>query len=214
MYYRADLERGDGVAVIAGHKNYPIFAFAENCWNAKIFIISYPDFVKISTFESKEECIYIGLAFSETEHLIALTGMPDYKLQVWFWRTHDMLISKQTEILTNKQKITCSYSLPLTVAQFAYKRGELVVWEIHGSQKLLKLLKRKIDLNFLKIDGPFHDVYTVEGNLLIINRYGDIHYVIPSTSSVNTIIKGGENDYEKGFATCITFIRNGALIAG
>lgn len=214
IYYRADLDRGDGVAVIAGHKNFPIFAFTENCWNAKIFIVSYPDFTKISTFESKDECIYIGLTFSETEHLIALTGMPDYKLQVWFWRTHDMLISKETEMLTDKQKITCSSSLPLTVAQFAYKSGQLVVWEIHGSQKLLKLIKRKIDLNFPKIDGPFHDVYTVEGNLLIVNRHGDIHYIIPSTSSVNTIVKRGENESEKGCATCIAYLRMGALVAG
>lgn len=209
LYYRADLTNGDGIAVIAGHKNFPIFAFAEKCWNAKIFIISYPDFNKISTFESKEECIYIGLAFSETEHLVALTGMPNYKLQVWFWRTHDMLISKETEIFTDKQKITCSNSLPLTVAQFAYKKAELIVWEIHGSQKLLKLIKRKIDLNFNKIHGPFTDVYTIEGNLLIANQLGEVFYVAPTTSSVNLVVKqvGGEGN------TCISYLRNGALLA-
>ena len=78
IYYRADLDHGDGVSFVTGHKKFPIFAFAENCWNAKIFIVSYPDFSKISTFECKDECVYIGLALSETEHLIALTG--DYFL--------------------------------------------------------------------------------------------------------------------------------------
>lgn len=211
-FYRAALDSGDGISVIAGHKVFPIFAFAERCWNAKIFTISYPDFSRISVFEPKEESIYIGLAFSETEHLIALTGMPDYKLQVWFWRTHDLLISTETEVLTDKQKITCSYSLPLTVAQFAYSRGQLIVWEVYGTQKFCKLIKRKIELNFLKLDGPFQDVYSIEGNILIVNKYGDIYYVIPSTGSVNMIIKWNG---EKGECdTCIAYIRNGILVVG
>jgi hypothetical protein len=206
------LERGDGVAVVAGHKNFPIFAFAENCWNAKIYIISYPEFNKISTFESKEESIFICLTFSETEHLIALTGMPDYKLQVWFWRTHDRLISKKTEIYTDKQTLSCSNSLPLTVSQFAFNKAELIVWEIHGSQKLLKLIKRKIELNFIKTDGPFADAYTIEGHLLIINRHGDIYYVIPATSSVNLVVK--QKRVKNNFQTCISYVRNGAILAG
>jgi hypothetical protein len=52
-FYRADLANGDGVACMAGHKVFPIFAFAENCWNARIFIVSYPTFTKISTLESE-----------------------------------------------------------------------------------------------------------------------------------------------------------------
>lgn len=95
------------------------------------------------------------MAFSETEHLIALTGMPSYKIQVWYWRTQDLLISKETKIITDKQRITCSSSLPLTVSQLAYKKGQLTVWEVHGTQKFCKLIKRKIKLNFSKVDGPY-----------------------------------------------------------
>lgn len=210
-FYRADSENGDGISVAAGHKLYSIFAFAENCWNSKIFIVNYPDFQQISVFEPKEECVYIGLEFSENEHLIALTGMPNYCLQVWLWRTHDLLISKKTEMITDKQTITCSHSLPLTVAQFANVKGELIVWEVHGTQKFCKLIKRKIELNLSKDDGPFRNVYTVEGNILVVNKNGEIFYVIPSTGSVNSIVKcnGDKSDSE----TCIAFIRNGALVA-
>lgn len=52
-FYRADLANGDGVACLAGHKSFSIFAFAENCWNARIFIVSYPEFRRISILESK-----------------------------------------------------------------------------------------------------------------------------------------------------------------
>lgn len=92
-----------------------------------------------------------------------------------------MLISESTEILTDKQKITCSSSLPLTVAQLAHTKGKLIVWEVHGTQKFCKLIKRKIQLDFPKWDKPFQDVYSIEGNIQIVNRYGDIYYVIPSS---------------------------------
>lgn len=55
--YRADLDNGDGVACMVGHKVFPIFAFAENCWNARIFIISYPEFTRISILESEFHCL-------------------------------------------------------------------------------------------------------------------------------------------------------------
>lgn len=58
-YYRADSkENGDGVSCLAGHKNFPIFAFAELGWNARIFILSYPDFSIVSILES--ELLYSG----------------------------------------------------------------------------------------------------------------------------------------------------------
>jgi hypothetical protein len=162
--------------------------------------------------EGKEESIYISLAFSETEHLIALTGMPTYCIQVWYWRTHDMLISEYSELMSDKQKITCSSSLPLTVAQFAHTKGKLVVWEVHGTQKFCKLIKRKIKLDFKKTDGPFQDVYSIEGNIQIVNNRGDIYYVIPSSGSVNLIAKW--NGDKGNMKTSIAYVRNGILISG
>jgi hypothetical protein len=47
------MAQGDGIACLAGHKVFPIFAFAENCWNAKIFIISFPEFSRISILASE-----------------------------------------------------------------------------------------------------------------------------------------------------------------
>lgn len=115
-FYRADSkENGDGISCLAGHKVFAIFAFAELGWNARIFILSYPDFAKISILEGRDESLYISLSFSETEHLIALTGMPDYKIQVWYWRTQDLLTSKETELVSDKQKIR--YFKPLKILE-------------------------------------------------------------------------------------------------
>lgn len=53
-HYRADLkENGDGVACLSGHKIFSIFAFAESCANARILVLSYPEFQKISILDSK-----------------------------------------------------------------------------------------------------------------------------------------------------------------
>lgn len=123
-----------------------------------------------------------------------------------------MLISKTTELITDKQRITCSSSLPLTVAQFAQTTGKLIVWEVHGTQKFCKLIERKIHLGFQKVDAPFKDVYSIEGNIQIVNKHGDIYYVIPSSGSVNLIAKwsgeSGDNN------SCVAFIRNGILVSG
>lgn len=138
--------------------------------------------------------------------------MPSYKIQVWYWRTQDLLISESTALESDKQRITCSSSLPLTVAQLAYTKGQLNVWEIHGTQKFCKLIKRKIRLNFTKIDGPFSDVYSIEGNIQIVNRHGDIFYVIPSSGSVNLICKW--NGEKGNYNSTIAYIRNGILVSG
>lgn len=121
-------------------------------------------------------------------------------------------MTQESEMITDKQKITCSSSLPLTVAQFARKSGKLVVWEVHGTQKFCKLIKRNINLDFSKADGPFQDVYSIDGNIQIINNKGDVFYVIPSSGSVNLIAKwnGGQGNH----SSCIAFIRNGILVSG
>lgn len=123
-----------------------------------------------------------------------------------------MLISEYSELMTDKQKITCSSSLPLTVAQFAHTKGKLVVWEVHGTQKFCKLIKRNIKLDFPKSDGPFQDVYSIEGNIQIVNKHGDIYYVIPSSGSINLIAKWNGESGDKN--TCIAYVRNGILVSG
>lgn len=124
-----------------------------------------------------------------------------------------MLISQNSEMITDKQKITCSSSLPLTVAQFAHTSGKLIVWEVHGTQKFCKLIRRNVQLDFDKVDAPFQDVYSnIEGNIQIVNRHGDIYYVIPSSGSVSLIAKwsGEKGDHN----SCVAFIRNGILVSG
>lgn len=48
---------------------------------------------------------YIFLEFSETEHLVALTGIPEYMIEIWNWRTGKLLVQQETGILSDFQHL-------------------------------------------------------------------------------------------------------------
>lgn len=54
IYVANNEENGDGVACVAGHSIFPLFAFAETKPTPRIFVISYPEFGKISILKRKD----------------------------------------------------------------------------------------------------------------------------------------------------------------
>lgn len=48
---------------------------------------------------------YLALDFSETEHLVALTSLPHYTIEIWNWRTDRLLGVKQSDIISDDQYI-------------------------------------------------------------------------------------------------------------
>lgn len=46
---------------------------------------------------------YLTMKFSETEHLICVTGLPKYELEIWNWRTAKLLAVEQTDIQVDFQ---------------------------------------------------------------------------------------------------------------
>lgn len=53
IYKATNKLSGDGVRYAVGHKSYNMFAFAEKCFNPRILLISYPDFIKINVFSGE-----------------------------------------------------------------------------------------------------------------------------------------------------------------
>lgn len=106
----------DGIACVCGHAMLPMFAFAEQCNSAKVFIMSYPEFKKVCMLtpsphvgggdgdkpKMRRVC---SMVFSETEYLLVLTGLPSYELEVWNWRSQTLLGVQETGILTDMQFI-------------------------------------------------------------------------------------------------------------
>lgn len=107
----------DGVSNVTGHSKMLMFAFAEQNNASRVFVLSYPDFKKVACImppaqastesgDTKPPVRRIcSIAFSESEHLIVLTGYPHYELEVWNWRTQKMMGSHETGLITDLQFI-------------------------------------------------------------------------------------------------------------
>lgn len=54
-------------------------------------------------FAGSSGAAYITMKFSETEHLIAVAGLPRYELEIWNWRTAKLLAAEQTDIQVDFQ---------------------------------------------------------------------------------------------------------------
>ncbi len=54
-------------------------------------------------FTESDSVRYVTMKFSETEHLIAVAGIPKYELEIWNWRTSKLLAVEQTDIQVDCQ---------------------------------------------------------------------------------------------------------------
>jgi WD40 repeat protein len=203
---------GRGISCFTGHKNLPLFAFAEATTQSRIMVLTHPDNTVVSILAKANQVVeYIHLSFSETEHLVALTGMPNYCLEIWHWRSKDLLTSTPTDILTDKQTIGCSLTSPLTICQYALYKGELNVWEVQGSANFCKLIQKPISLP--SNEGKFDHTFSNDGVLYLINRFGNVYQISTSTSSANMIVKWPDDGGQQ-YSCSVEYLRTGLVVSG
>ncbi|XP_052868126.1 cilia- and flagella-associated protein 43 [Anopheles cruzii] len=184
-YLANSAQAGNGVACIAGHKLFPILAFAERCLNPRIVLISYPSFAVVSVLEGDQtQCSYIALCFSESEYLVALTGVPDYSIEVYTWRSKELLCKKPSSILSDQQRLICSPSSTFAVCQYAARRTQMKLWEVYGNIRLSRLIERTIQLELANDELPFCVVFLIDGNLAVVNQKAKVSIVSSSTGQI------------------------------
>ncbi|EDS39049.1 conserved hypothetical protein [Culex quinquefasciatus] len=190
-FYRAtDRASGEGVSCLNGHKSFNIYAFAESCPQPRIFIVAYPDNSVLFVLEGDDKTLsYISLCFSESEYLVALTGLPDYCIEVYVWRNKELLIRRKTEMQTEKQSISCSPASMLTVCQLAYSQAQITLWEVHGNVRLCRLIEKPLKLPFGKEEAPLDGTFLIDGTLMVINRLGSVYSFSATSGQANQIIK-------------------------
>lgn len=106
--YKADeLHKGsgDGVRCVAGHDSNAIFAFAEMGSSSRVLVKSYPSFGTVTELRNPETQSYLSLCFCDTDHLIALSGINTFAMEVWNWRTSQLLGVQRTDVLSISQSI-------------------------------------------------------------------------------------------------------------
>uniref|UniRef100_A0A336L9U7 Cilia- and flagella-associated protein 43 n=1 Tax=Culicoides sonorensis TaxID=179676 RepID=A0A336L9U7_CULSO len=171
IYVANNEENGDGVACLAGHSIFPLFAFAEAKLSPRIFVISYPEFAKISILKN-DETPYKAICFSETEHLIALKDSPTYMIQVWYWRSHEMLVEKKTYQRNTVQVIGISpvFHSDQELYGVKFMTKEIHLLKIQGNKiTIFKSFKVNVDIKEMIVTGDkYHTIsYGMDGKLNI-----------------------------------------------
>ncbi|XP_037027792.1 cilia- and flagella-associated protein 43 [Bradysia coprophila] len=202
---------GNGVTCFVGHKLYGIFAFSGACISPKIVLCSYPDFKQISCFQRSDSAPYLTMKFSETEHLIAVAGLPKYELEIWNWRTSKLLAVEQMDIQMDHQVLRVSHSLPLTITQYNPDDGNMNFWEVHTSVDTAKLIKRKIKCPFKDASGPFQMCYGIDGCIFFMNNKSVVYQIYPTSNKCNQIIVASSE--VEDISTHINWYKGGLVIA-
>uniref|UniRef100_A0A1Q3G5D0 Cilia- and flagella-associated protein 43 n=1 Tax=Culex tarsalis TaxID=7177 RepID=A0A1Q3G5D0_CULTA len=212
-FYRAtDRASGEGVSCLNGHKSFNIYAFAESCPRPRIFIVAYPENSVLFVLEGDEKTLsYISLCFSESEYLVALTGLPDYCIEVYVWRSKELLIRRKTEIQTEKQSISCSPASLLTVCQLAYSQAQITLWEVHGNVRLCRLIEKPLKLPFGKEEAPLDGTFLIDGTLMVVNRLGSVYSFSATSGQANQIIKPA--DEPGSFLPRIFYCKGGLFLS-
>lgn len=190
-FYRAtDRSNGEGVSCLAGHKTFSIFAFAEACVLPRIFIVAYPDNSILFVLEGDGKArSYVSLCFSEGEYLLAMSGIPDYSVEVYVWRNKEMVVKRQTDTKTDKQLLMCSPASTITVCQLAYNQAQVTLWEIHGNVRITRLIEKNVKLPFGKEAAPLDGTFSIDGTLMIINKWGSVYSFSGTSGQLHQIIK-------------------------
>ncbi|XP_077991965.1 cilia- and flagella-associated protein 43-like [Glandiceps talaboti] len=86
---------GEGVNLITVSGTHHAVAVAEQAINPRIFIHTYPGFIKKAVCENGAKLEYVALAFSYSgRYLASYSGLPEFTLSIWNWESGDLLCSK------------------------------------------------------------------------------------------------------------------------
>lgn len=101
--------------------------------------------------------------------------------------------------------------MPPTVCQLSTHQARLILWELHGTVKLCRLIERKINIDMLQHETPLSFAFAIDGTLYIITRLGNVHHVYIASGQCNLSLKWeGEN---KGFQPSLACFAAGILIS-
>ncbi|KAE8749512.1 hypothetical protein FOCC_FOCC003778 [Frankliniella occidentalis] len=155
------------------------------------------------------------MAFSEMEYLVTLSGVPQFSLIVWCWRTGVQLACKETGIFNPQQQ----------VSHIIKGESRLLLWEINMCAKLCCLTSKEVELP--SDVCPVDVCFTNDGALFFVDAHNDVD--LEDNKALRQTWKLNEGDgvlteEEEGFDTplnklfdgvidpCMTFCKSGVLV--
>lgn len=167
------------ISAIAGHRTYPLFAYAEMSFQPSIIVALYPSFNIVQTVTAGvDDFRYLALIFNDSDHLIGLTGYPNYSLNVWDFRKNRLLSSENSGLVSNEQYLKFGPSNFVTLLQYAPKPKHLNVWEIHCSGDKAFIFKKFSERIRFVSHGAFNNhVVGYDNNLYVVDYIGNVFVV-------------------------------------
>ncbi|XP_005104481.2 cilia- and flagella-associated protein 43 [Aplysia californica] len=75
--------KGTAVGPMAVHNINKHIAVGEYCQNPKIYVYAYPTYSEISVLEGGAELQFQSIAFSESDYLVSVSGIPNFHMVLW-----------------------------------------------------------------------------------------------------------------------------------
>ncbi|KAK6639595.1 hypothetical protein RUM43_007868 [Polyplax serrata] len=212
LLYHANSEvRGDGVQCICTHKTLPCFAFAEMCRNPRILVVSYPSFEVFKSFDSVTDTNYIALKFSEMEYLVALTGVPDYKIVIWNWRTAEKVHVQETKLRNPNQFLSISPTSPIQIVQSTNTDREIFFWNMSVCYK--KILFNKVHQSLPETSTPpYCFCFGADGELYFVDSEGSLYMVNADTKSV-VLQLSCQSPKKDNYVPCLVWYKGGLVLS-
>ncbi|XP_057663205.1 cilia- and flagella-associated protein 43 [Diorhabda carinulata] len=202
---------GDGINEVRGHKTHYVFAYAENCNNARIFVKNYPNFETIQIFREPASEGYISITFAETSLLITLGELPKFTITVWNWRTNRKLAELDTDMHTRDQRIRCNWNKPVHMVQFGTGTNEVYFWDLLTCCKEVRICQHAVKCGHMENLSTFaHAMWTTEGGVFMCDKNGSL-YTIDLEYNLERVV---ENSIEGSTLPSLTWYKNGIVVSG
>ena len=143
-------DHSDGVSLITGRDDLAVLGWSERCVRPRVFVYQYNNPLELRTLRGQATMEYQSLCFSHGKFLLAVSGVPDFIVNLWDWETETLLASVPTQLdgpsSANIKLITTA--------------GEILIIQINYKQKdlsaMIQLHERKyVHKQELEIKPPF-----------------------------------------------------------
>ncbi|KAK2163683.1 hypothetical protein LSH36_75g07025 [Paralvinella palmiformis] len=150
----------DGIGVIAVQGIGHLVAFSNQSINPSVFVYVYPSFRLISELKDGAKLEYTKLAFSSSEYLATVSGIPDFLLTIWNFNTGRKLATHDMgKVIPNFISFNPANWRQLCMTT----EKELSLWQIERSNDDYIIHKTKLKLPAVdgsdienEFDGPTH----------------------------------------------------------
>ena len=125
----------EAISSLAVHRFESVFAVSETSPRPRVLVLSFPDFLHVSTLEDGAILDYHAIAFGPVDKFVATVSThPEFRITVWNFSSGDQLCSVNLNPLHNFDPSTKVSFSPANPSQLCLSTEEdLLLWNVERS---------------------------------------------------------------------------------